>query len=393
MAHTVEREIFGVGYRETTAFKDTYGGEVGHVFIECLRIKPANVESDTVLVFSHPIGGGAFLPAITQLARAGHHVLVREHALSRQRQRAHHGEVPARSRRGHQGCERALRLLEGSARRMVRRRIAVVVLPGASRTHDRSTERRPATRSDLAGAKLIPGDGIMLMAAHVSRSVTLTEWMDASIVDELDIGKRNAEFNLYDPANPNRAPYNAEFLARYRAAQVARNRRITDWVKTELAARIRADGPGAERGFVVHGTMADPRWLDATVDPNDREPGTCYLGDPRIVNMGPVGLARFCTLRSWLSQWSFDESRANGTKNAQNVTCPVLVIGNTADNACTPSHTHRLYEAVGHKDKELREIKGATHYYAGQPKHCAEAIDVCSEWLSRKGFSNLERSA
>ncbi len=75
MAHTVEREIFGVGYRETTAFKDTYGGEVGHVFIECLRIKPANVESDTVLVFSHPIGGGAFLPAITQLARAGHHVL------------------------------------------------------------------------------------------------------------------------------------------------------------------------------------------------------------------------------------------------------------------------------------------------------------------------------
>ena len=71
----IEREIFGVGYRETTAFKDTYGGEVGHVFIECLRIKPANVDSDTVLVFSHPIGGGAFLPAITQLARAGHHVL------------------------------------------------------------------------------------------------------------------------------------------------------------------------------------------------------------------------------------------------------------------------------------------------------------------------------
>ena len=47
----------------------------GHVFIECLRINPENVESDTVLVFSHPIGGGAFLPAITQLARAGHHVL------------------------------------------------------------------------------------------------------------------------------------------------------------------------------------------------------------------------------------------------------------------------------------------------------------------------------
>ncbi len=127
---------------------------------------------------------------------------------------------------------------------------------------------------DRAGAGLIPGDAIMLMAAHVSRSVTLTEWMDASIVDELDPDQRDVEFNLYDPRNPHQPPYDAEYLARYRAAQVARNRRITDWVKTELEARIRTDGPGAERGFVVHGTMADPRWLDPTVDPNDREPGT-----------------------------------------------------------------------------------------------------------------------
>ncbi len=170
---------------------------------------------------------------------------------------------------------------------------------------------------DLAGAKLIPGDAIMLMAAHVSRSVTLTEWMDPSIVDELDPNVRETEFNLYDPHNPHRPPYDGEYLARYRAAQLARNRRITDWVKGELEARIHADGPGAERGFVVHGTMADPRWLDPAVDPNDREPGTCYLGDPRVVNMGPVGLARFCTLRSWLSQWSYDESRANGVANAQ----------------------------------------------------------------------------
>ena len=56
--------------------------------------------------------------------------------------------------------------------------------------------------------------------------------------------------------------------------------------------------------------MADPRWLDPTVDPNERTPGTCYLGDPEVVNNSPVGLARFCTLRSWLSQWSYDD--ANG---------------------------------------------------------------------------------
>ncbi len=74
MAHRVERQIYGVGYRETAAFKDTYGGEPGHVFIECMRIIPERVASDTVLVFSHSVGGGGFLPAITQFARDGHHV-------------------------------------------------------------------------------------------------------------------------------------------------------------------------------------------------------------------------------------------------------------------------------------------------------------------------------
>ena len=44
---------------------------------------------------------------------------------------------------------------------------------------------------------------------------------------------------------------------------------------------------------------------------------------------------------------------------------PALVIGNLADDACTPSHTRRLFEAIGHPDKEMYEIPGANHYYAG----------------------------
>ena len=66
--------------------------------------------------------------------------------------------------------------------------------------------------------------------------------------------------------------------------------------------------------------MADPRWLDPAVDPNDRKPGWCYLGEPRIVNNGPVGLARFSTLRSWLSQWSYDDANADGPKSLAHVT-------------------------------------------------------------------------
>ena len=385
MAHKVTRQIYGVVYQETAAFKDTYGGEPGTVFIECVLITPSDHPSTTLLVFSHPIGGGAFLPAINQFARDGHHVLF----------------VNTRYRGNDSALIMEKCLLDlGAGIKDAKQRFGYrhVILGGwsgggslalyyqeqAERTTVSATPAGDAV--DLAGAQLVPCDGIMLMAAHVSRSVTLTEWLDASIGDELDPNQRTDALDLYSPTNPNQPAYSTEFLATYRAAQVARNRRITAWVEHELQERRRIDGAGGERGFVVHGTMADPRWLDASVDPNERDPGTCYLGDPRIVNMGPVGLARFCTLRSWLSQWSFDKSRANGVLNARNVTCPVLVIGNSADNACTPSHTRRLYEAVGHDNKEVHEIAGATHYYSGQPAQCAQAVAVCTQWLAGKGF-------
>ena len=144
--------------------------------------------------------------------------------------------------------------------------------------------------------------------------------------------------------------------------------------------------PHDEFAFVVHGTMADPRWLDPTIDPNGRKPKWCYLGDPQVVNNGPVGLARFCTLRSWLSQWSYDDSNADGVKSAATISIPALVIGNGADDACTPSHTHRLYDAIGHPDKELHEIEDATHYYFGQPEQLQEAVGLCARWLEKYGF-------
>jgi len=42
-----------------------------------------------------------------------------------------------------------------------------------------------------------------------------------------------------------------------------------------------------------------------------------------------------------------------------------LVIGNRADDACTPSHNPPAVRAIGHPDKEMHEIPGANHYYSG----------------------------
>jgi homogentisate 1,2-dioxygenase len=55
----------------------------------------------------------------------------------------------------------------------------------------------------------------------------------------------------------------------------------------------------------------------------------------------------------------------------------------------TPSHTHRLFEAIGHPDKEMHEIPGANHYYSGpdQRDTLRRAVGICTNWLHRHGFS------
>jgi len=368
--------------RDPSAFKDTYGGAVGLVATGATLIRP-ETPSDTVLVTMHPIGGTGGLPVMRLFAEAGVHVLAAD---SRYR-----------------GVDNALIMEKvaldlGAAVRHAREKLgyANVILLGwsgggaLSAFYQAEAEQPSITHTpagdplSLADARLIPADGVILMAAHVSRHGTLTEWLDASILDEQDPDRRDPALDLYGEAV--RPPYDAAFLERYRAAQEARNRRITAWVKDRLETLRRRGRPNDEFGFVVHGTMADPRWLDPAVDPNDRAPGVCYLGDPQVVNMSPIGLARFSTLRSWLSQWSLDDARADGPRCLSRVKSPVLVINNSADDACTPSHARRLYEAVAHGDRRFHEIAGATHYYQDQPELGAQAVGLVKAWLEDHGF-------
>ena len=128
--------------------------------------------------------------------------------------------------------------------------------------------------------------------------------------------------------------------------------------------------------------MADPRFLDATVDPNDRKIGWCYLGEPETVNTGPVGLARFSTLRAWLSQWSIDDTNGDGVAAAKRIMAPLLFIENSADDAVPQTHGQEVFNAAITADKEYHVIKQATHYYSGQPDLLAEATALTENWLS-----------
>ena len=382
MAETLQRIPYMVVFDEVSAFKDTYGGAIGKVAVECLRVVPA-AASDRVVIFSHPIGGGAWLPLVSQLARLGVHTI---YCNTRYR-----GNDTALI------MERAVMDLAACVRHAKEQLgYAKVYLGGWSgggaqslfyqaEAQDPQVTHTPAGDPyDLTAAGIIPADGVMLLAAHLSRNLTLTEWMDASIEDESRPFDRNPKWNLYAPDGP-KPPYSADFVAEYRARQIARNRRITAWVKGELAALQASGQPNLERCFTVQGTMADPRWLDPLVDPNERAPGQCMLGDPFVVNDGPVGLARFTTLRSWLSQWSYDDSNADGLKCAARIKTPLLVIENGADDACTPSHAARLMAAAKACPQEHYLIAGANHYYFGQPAQCNQSAELVKDWVGRQG--------
>ena len=382
MANDVTRLPFPIVSVEKSAFKETYGGAGDVVVVFCTLIKTAE-PSDTCLISMHPIGGTAWLPIMTNLARTGVHVLACD---SRYR-----------------GADHALNMEKvtldlGSAVRHAREVLGykhVVLLGwsggGSLSAFYQAQAEQPTVESSPCGggpnlveANLLPADGLIMMAAHVSRHGTLTEWIDPSILDESDPDQRDLALDIYGSGLA--PPFDDAFLTRYRAAQIERNQKITAWVKDKLDSLARQGKPNEEFAFVTHGTMADPAWLDPTIDPSDRKPGWCYLGDPKVVNNGPVGLARFSTLRSWLSQWSYDDANADGPRSLASVSCPVLVIGNTADDACTPRHAKALFEAVSHNQKECHEVKGASHYYMGQPEEASAATKVVTAWLEKQGF-------
>ena len=381
---SVQRQPYMVVFEEETAFKDVYGGTVGMVAVEAMRIIPEE-NSDTAIVFSHPVGGGSFLPMVTALARAGHHVIYantrfrgNDTALLMEKCVTDLGAVIAHAKENFGYRKIILGGWSGGG--------SLALFYQDQANGQRLTQTAAGDPYDLSKVDLPAAHGILLLAAHVSRAVTLTEWMDPSISDEADPFTRDPQLNIYDPDNPNQPAYAEAYVTHYRAAQLTRNRRITAWVKDTLAELRQNGRDNHERAFCVHGTMADLRWTDPTQDPSDRAPHSCYLGTPIVANDGPVGLARFTTLRSWLSQWSFDDSPANGLGNAAQVTIPALVINNTADLACTPSHAQRLFDALGSSDKTHMNIKGADHYYIERRDLLSEAVAHVSDWLKSRDF-------
>ena len=245
-------------------------------------------------------------------------------------------------------------------------------------TIDRMVDGDPA---GLSSQDLPPVDGLALCAAHEGRSTLMRNWIDPSVIDEHDALSADPALDMYDPVNQ---PFTPEFLARFKAAQADRLKRVEDWVWSRLRLLRSQQVPGHARDetFVIYRTHADPRCLDLSLEPNDRQLGSVWgngADGARAVNYAASQMGRVTSLTAFLSQWS-SQSRADGPTNLARTSVPALLCTYTADQSTFPS-TREAWLRAGQGRIRNVDIVGGNHYLAGQPKLVEQTADAMAEWM------------
>ncbi len=247
-----------------------------------------------------------------------------------------------------------------------------------------SGDRVPLAETDMPMA-----DGLVLLAAHLGEGIFLLDRLDPSVIDEANPTAVNPRLDMYDPRNGYRpmaegpSRYSADFLVEFRAAQRARCERIDrqalGWCEEAayFRARLRSDGAKMAAGerallsrlalqrryLLVHRTLADPRYLDPSLEPSPRPLGSIFSfgRDPIAGNYGE-GLGRVMSARGWLSTWSGLSSNAALERTLPDVRMPTLVIPALADTDIHPSECRRALASSAASDKQYAELPGADHY-------------------------------
>jgi pimeloyl-ACP methyl ester carboxylesterase len=277
-------------------------------------------------------------------------------------------------------------------------------------------ERSPS--GDAAGlrtAELPAADGFVLLAAHLGEGRFLQDRLDPSVVDEANPTATDPRLDMYAPRNGYRpmadgpSRYPAEFLDEFRAAQAARCARLDalarEWCEEAAFFRAKVKAGDADtagrlarlahqrRYLLIYRTLADPRYLDPTIDPSPRPLGSIFSfgRDPIAGNYGE-GLARTMSARGWLSTWSGRSSHAALERTLPAVTIPTLVVAALADMDIYPAEVRRAFEASGAADKHHAELPAAGHYLQPVGEEGARlahpqarvAHDVILPWLRQR---------
>ncbi len=259
----------------------------------------------------------------------------------------------------------------------------------------------------MANAELGIGAGWIGMAAHPGEGVFMMQVIDPSVIDEDDPFSTDPDLDMYDVRNgwrpwPEPCSYDPAWVERYRQAQSDRVARIdaiaresierSAAVVPELKATDRTSDPARWRNLrrravfteylTIYRTLADPAYLDLSIDPDDRPMGSLFaFPDPLDANYGRGGLARTMTARGWLSTWSGHSSAARLADTMPQVTVPTMLVHPTADTEIRRWQAEEIAAASGADDVTYVELTGAPHYLEG---HRPEAMARVADWLAAR---------
>lgn len=263
---------------------------------------------------------------------------------------------------------------------------------------------------DLNELDLPPADGFINLAGALSEGALALANLDPSVIDENDPLSCDPELDMFNPDNGYRHPpevssYSAEFLARYRAAQVARCRRIDARALQEVERKRKhlatmaeprfSDLPLAEKNaisrmavacntLVIYRTMADPALTDLSLYPSKRSIIGLMQPDPQTANWSIPGFVQMMTAEGWLSTWSGLSTRVNMHADVKKVTQPVLSIGFERDVTILPFVAEGVIQHAATADKTLVRIDADHFGFRDEGERdggVAETGKVIVDWL------------
>ena len=257
-------------------------------------------------------------------------------------------------------------------------------------------------------------DGLVLLATPFGESVVVGRGIDPSVIDEEDPLSCDPLLDMYDARNGFREPpessrYSAEFVARFKAAQVARLLRLEAKARALIADQQRYQAQMRDPGYaelslddrsyvkrravdtkpmIVYRTDASLAFTDLSLSPSKRAVGTFLALDTQMMNYVRQTIGQYKTPRAWLSASCELTSNSNLRKALPNITVPTVIVNFTADRGVYPADGEEMLALSAAHDKQLHFFE-ADHFalpVAGldDPAPRDSVSKLLSGWLQQR---------